>query len=88
MATVMTGSCVNSETKPTVCDATTLGVEARVLDVKGIELKPLPDLKQTGALQGRTATVSADGLTLSLTGETGCGSDNLVTATVTYYVCE
>lgn len=53
MATVMTGSCVNSATTPTVCDATTLGVEARVLDVKGIELKPLPALKETGALQGR-----------------------------------
>jgi hypothetical protein len=87
-ATVKTGSCANSETKTTVCDATTLGVEARVLDMKGVELKPLAYLYDTGAMQGRTATVSADGSTLSLTGETGCGADKLITATVTSYVCE
>jgi hypothetical protein len=87
-ATVMTGSCANTAMTTAVCDAKTLGVEARVLDMSGIELKPLADLQETGALQGRTATVSADGATLSLTGETGCGGDKLITATVTSYVCE
>jgi hypothetical protein len=84
----MTGSCANSATTTTVCDATTLGVEARVLNMTGVELKPLAALVDTGAMQGRTATVSADGSTLSLTGATGCGADTLITATVTSYVCE
>jgi hypothetical protein len=87
-AQVVTGSCANNSTTKVTCDASTKGVEARVLDVTGIELKPLMDIKETGAVQGRTASVSADGLTLSLTGETGCGADKLVTTTVTVFVCE
>ena len=48
----------------------------------------LADIKETGAIQGRTATLDADGTTLTLSGETGCGADTLVTMTVTSYVCE
>jgi len=47
---VMTGSCSKSGTTTAVCDAASVGVEARVLDVDGVELKPLADLKETGAM--------------------------------------
>ena len=43
---------------------------------------------KTGTIQGRTATLDAEGTTLTLSGETGCGADTLVTLTVTSYVCE
>ncbi len=87
-AQVMTGSCVETKTTTVVCDATTLGVEARVVNTRGVELKPLLNINETGAVQGRTATLDAGGTTLTVTGDTGCGADKLVTMTVTSYVCE
>ena len=84
----MTGSCASTELPKVVCDANTLGAEVRVANANGVELKPLADIKETGAIQGRTATLDADGTTLTLSGDTGCGADTLVAMTVTSYVCE
>lgn len=87
-AEVITGSCSDTETKVVPCIAATLGVEGRVVDAIGIELKaPLVE-PLIGALLGRTGTVSEDGTQLTLTGRTGCGQDKISTMTVTYYVCE
>lgn len=44
-----------------VCDAKTLNVEARVVNVNGVELKPLVDIQETGAVQGRTGTLEQAG---------------------------
>jgi len=82
-AQVMFGSCSQTETKTITCSTGNLGSEVRIYNNNGVLLKP--GTADTGAYQGMSATVN--GATMSLTGRTGCGADNLQTQTVTYYVC-
>ncbi|HQP36255.1 MAG TPA: hypothetical protein PLI95_13795 [Polyangiaceae bacterium] len=82
-AQVMFGSCGQTETKTITCTTGNLGSEVRIYNNNEVELKP--GTEDTGAYQGMSATVN--GATMSLTGRTGCGGDNLQTQTVTYYVC-
>ena len=85
-ADVIVGKCDKMESITVECGASTIGLEARILDLDGVELND--SAAQVGAIAGRIATFSPNNFAITIFGEVGCGNDMKQKLTVHKYICK